>query len=39
VARVLAFVIGLAASTDHGAAETVAASLGDQIRTLREELR
>ncbi|MDT0179336.1 DUF4245 family protein [Microbacterium sp. ARD31] len=32
-------VIGLAASTDRGAAETVAASLGDQIRTLREELR
>lgn len=32
-------VIGLAASTDRGAAETVAESLGDQIRTLREELR
>jgi len=32
-------VIGLAESTDRGAATTVAESLGDQIRTLREETR
>ncbi|CAL4860113.1 DUF4245 family protein [Microbacterium sp. MM2322] len=32
-------VIGLAESTDRGAATTVAEGLGDQIRTLREEAR